>query len=107
MTGNAWVAAIAALIIGLGGGYMFGASNSGGSMEMQGMSGTNSSAALHTAMRKLWADHVFWTREYITSFAAGNTAEAQADATRLLKNQEDIGAAVAQYYGADAGNQLT
>jgi|GEM_PF-1491151 len=62
---------------------------------------------LYIDMRKLWADHVWWTREYIKDFAASSSLAAQADATRLLKNQEDIGNAVAQYYGTNAGNKLT
>ena len=66
----------------------------------------SSAPALRTAMRKLWADHVIWTRQYIVSAALGDPS-AQAASQRLLKNQEDIGNAVAQYYGAAAGTKLT
>jgi len=58
------------------------------------------------ALRKLWSDHVIWTREYIIAAVAG-TPDAEAAAGRLLKNQEDIGAAVAGYYGDAAGARLT
>ena len=62
--------------------------------------------SLAVGMRKLWSDHVGYTREYI--IAAGLDApNADAAAERLLKNQEHIGSAVAQYYGKDAGNKLT
>jgi hypothetical protein len=57
-------------------------------------------------MRKLWSDHVIWTRQYIVSAIAGDPS-AQAASQRLLKNQEDIGNAVAQYYGSAAGAKLT
>jgi hypothetical protein len=63
-------------------------------------------ADLTLAMDKLWEDHVQWTRYYIIS-AAADLPDKDATAQRLLKNQEDIGNAVASYYGADAGNQLT
>jgi hypothetical protein len=66
----------------------------------------DSRAALSTAMRKLWADHVVWTRDYIIAAASGSP-DAQAAADRLLKNQEDIGNAIVPYYGADAGKKLT
>jgi hypothetical protein len=62
--------------------------------------------ALHTAMRKLWSDHVFWTRLYIVAAAAGDPSAQQAS-VRLLKNQEDIGNAIVPYYGAAAGSKLT
>ncbi len=58
------------------------------------------------ALRKLWSDHVIWTREYIIAAVAG-TPDAEAAAGRLLKNQEDIGAAVAGFYGQAAGDKLT
>lgn len=63
-------------------------------------------ATLRENMRKLWTDHVVWTRGYIVAAVAG-TPDATAAATRLMKNQEDIGAAIATVYGADAGAKLT
>jgi hypothetical protein len=57
-------------------------------------------------MRKLWTDHIVWTRDFATAAIAGG-ADVDAATERLLKNQEDIGNAVAQYYGAEAGGQLT
>jgi hypothetical protein len=53
-----------------------------------------------------WTDHVVWTRDYIIA-AVGDQPDAQAAATRLMKNQDDIGQAVALVYGAPAGQQLT
>jgi hypothetical protein len=67
---------------------------------------SNASAELHTAMRKLWTDHVVWTRDYIIA-AVGDQPDAQSAAARLMRNQEDIGNAVAKYYGEAAGRQLT
>jgi hypothetical protein len=61
---------------------------------------------LRLALRKLWSDHVIWTRQYIVA-AVGGTPDADAAAGRLLKNQEDIGSAIVAYYGQEAGNGLT
>ncbi len=58
------------------------------------------------ALRKLWSDHVIWTREYIVAAVAG-TPDAGTAAGRLLRNQEDIGAAIVGYYGKAAGDRLT
>src|SRR5688500_11255490 len=57
------------------------------------------------ALRKLWSDHVVWTRQYIVA-AVGRTPDADAAAERLLQNQEHIGQAIAPYYGDDAGKAL-
>ena len=57
------------------------------------------------AMRKLWEDHITWTRAYIVSDLAG-LADKDAVAKRLLANQDEIGAAIKPYYGEDAGNKL-
>lgn len=69
------------------------------------MPSPGSRAALTNAMRELWADHVIWTRQYIIAAVDGDP-DAQAAATRLLANQDQIGQAIVPYYGAAAGNQL-
>jgi hypothetical protein len=65
-----------------------------------------SQLALHDAMRKLWEDHVTWTRLYIVS-AVANLPDSDATAQRLLQNQVDIGNAIKPFYGEEAGNKLT
>jgi hypothetical protein len=67
---------------------------------------SSQAVALKQGMRKLWTDHVVWTRDYIIA-AVGDQTDAQAAAARLMKNQDDIGQAVAMVYGAPAGQQLT
>ena len=63
-------------------------------------------AALQDAMRKLWEDHITWTRVFIIS-AAADLPDKDAATQRLLQNQVDIGNAIKPYYGAAAGDQLT
>jgi hypothetical protein len=62
--------------------------------------------ALHDAMRKLWEDHIIWTRVFIISAAADLPDKAVAT-DRLLQNQVDIGNAIKPYYGDAAGDKLT
>jgi hypothetical protein len=61
--------------------------------------------ALYQDMRKLWSEHVMWTREYVIAFL-DNKSETPQVAERLLKNQADIGNAIVPYYGKAAGDQL-
>lgn len=75
-------------------------------VESRGTVARTTAQSFREAMRNLWSDHVVWTREYIVA-AVADQPSAKAAATRLLKNQEDIGKAIAPYYGADAGNKLT
>jgi len=63
-------------------------------------------AALQDAMRKLWEDHITWTRVFIIS-AAADLPDKSAATDRLLQNQVDIGNAIKPYYGEAAGNKLT
>ncbi len=62
--------------------------------------------AFHDAMRKLWEDHITWTRLYIVS-AAADLPDKDLTAGRLLQNQVDIGNAIKPFYGDAAGEQLT
>lgn len=62
--------------------------------------------AFQQAVRKLWEDHITWTRVYIIS-AFADLPEAGAAAERLLQNQVDLGNAIKPFYGDQAGEQLT
>ena len=66
-------------------------------------------AAFHDAMRKLWEDHIIWTRQYIVSAATqtGDLADIGPTRDRLLANQADIGNALKPFYGNAAGNRVT
>jgi hypothetical protein len=63
-------------------------------------------AALRADMRKLWEDHITWTRLAIISLETG-TPDTDATVARLLRNQVDIGNAVKPFYGKAAGNKVT
>ncbi|MDE3094903.1 MAG: hypothetical protein KGK07_02755 [Chloroflexota bacterium] len=67
---------------------------------------SDSAIAFRNDVRKLWEDHVTWTRLAIIAIADGRP-EQGATVDRLLQNQTDIGNAIKPYYGDAAGNQLT
>ena len=67
---------------------------------------TARAVALRTDMRKLWEDHITWTRLAIISLETG-TPDTDATVGRLLRNQTDLGNAIKPYYGSAAGNELT
>ncbi|MGH2475925.1 MAG: hypothetical protein ACRDIL_11735, partial [Candidatus Limnocylindrales bacterium] len=56
--------------------------------------------------RKLWQDHITWTRLAIVSLVA-DAPDTEATVGRLLQNQVDIGDAIKPFYGEAAGAQLT
>jgi hypothetical protein len=67
---------------------------------------TRAELALRNDMRRLWEDHVTWTRMAVVGLTAGSP-DTDAAVARLLRNQADIGNAVKPFYGAAAGNRLT
>jgi hypothetical protein len=72
---------------------------------------SRSAVTFHDAMRKLWEDHITWTRNVIISFevneSSGTLPDLGAALDRLFANQVDIGNAIKPYYGNDRGNELT
>jgi hypothetical protein len=67
---------------------------------------TQKQVALREDMRRLWEDHITWTRLAIISLTT-DSLDTEATVGRLLKNQTDIGNAVKPFYGKKAGNELT
>jgi phage terminase Nu1 subunit (DNA packaging protein) len=90
--------------------------------------------SLRAAMRRLWTDHVVWTRMYIVGAATGAPlseyltaaldglvgkvaaplggivslmSDGDAAGVRLLRNQYDIGKAISGFYGDAVGDKLT
>jgi hypothetical protein len=73
---------------------------------------SRSALAFHDSMRKLWEDHITWTRNVIISFEVNEPdpsvvlPDLNAALGRLLRNQADIGNAIKPFYGSNAGDQL-
>ena len=62
--------------------------------------------AFRNDMRRLWEDHVTWTRLAVISLTT-DSPDTEATVGRLLRNQADIGDAVKPFYGEAAGAELT
>jgi hypothetical protein len=72
----------------------------------QGVVSSVRTVELQLEMRKLWEDHITYTRNYIIS-ALADLPDATAVAARLLVNQDEIGDAIKPFYGEDAGEALS
>jgi hypothetical protein len=97
--------AAAALTLALAGGHAAeGHSEDHANAAKHGVTGQQ--LALHDGMRRLWEDHIAWTRLFIVS-ATADLPDLQATTERLLLNQKHIGNAIKPYYGRAAGARLT
>lgn len=56
-------------------------------------------SALRDLLRKLWSQHVYWTRMFIISTAAG-LPDTELVTARLLQNPADFAEALTPFYGA-------
>jgi len=97
--------ASAALALALAGGHVA-EGHSGGHAEAAANGVSAQRVALHDGMRRLWEDHITWTRLFIVS-ASADLPDTPATTRRLLRNQEDIGDAIKPFYGRAAGERLT
>jgi len=70
---------------------------------------TLAEGVFHDKMRQLWFEHVAYTRLAIVEFIAEPQPNERFNATasRLLRNQEDIGGSINPYYGETNGARLT
>src|SRR5207237_10393784 len=57
-----------------------------------------SAGAFHDAMRKIWEDHVTWTRLAIVSLVAG-PADTHATVGRVMQNQQEGANTTRPIYG--------
>lgn len=77
-----------------------------GQMKHYDNSMDSAAMKLRMDMRRLWEDHVAYTRNYLIS-ATSNLPDKQVVAERLLRNQDDIGNAIQPYYGDAAAKKLS
>jgi hypothetical protein len=70
---------------------------------------STSRLAFHDATRKLWEDHITWTRCFIVSAGTlpTNLPDRGPTTDRLLQNQVDLGNVIRSYYGNKAGDDVT
>lgn len=74
-------------------------------MDVSTMHTTEKQTGFRMAMRKLWEDHIIWTRQVIVSAVAG-LPDLNFAIDRLMQNQVDIGSAVKPFYGEAGGDKL-
>lgn len=70
------------------------------------MAAENKRSAFRKSMRKLWVEHMVWTRACIMATIA-KTPDAAAAADRLQRNQLEMGAIFVPYYGTEMGAKMS
>ena len=98
--------ACAALALALAGGHAAEGHSDGHADAAKRSAPSAKQMALHDDMRRLWEDHITWTRLFIVS-ASADLPDLQATTERLLRNQQHIGDAIKPFYGRAAGERLS
>jgi hypothetical protein len=103
----------AAVAFALAGGVLAGVRSAQGGTSSAPPVVSQSAVSFHDSMRKLWEDHITWTRNVIISFevnvpdSSATLPDLGAALDRLFQNQVDIGNAIKPYYGDALGSELT
>jgi hypothetical protein len=63
-------------------------------------------STLRESMRRLWTEHAVFTHSYIVASGAG-APEAVPILNRLMRNQEEIGSALGEFYGKPVAERST
>jgi len=66
---------------------------------------TEKEQELNQYLRKLWAEHAFWMRQYVIAYFNG-TGDVASTSKRLLKNQDMIGRSLGMWYGEKNGAKI-
>jgi hypothetical protein len=93
-------------VFGLAGGASLPAARAMTEKKAAGSAALIPQSDFRSGMRKLWEDHIAYTRNFIIS-ALGGLEDTPKIAERLLRNQDDIGDAVKPIYGDEAGKKLS
>ncbi len=64
------------------------------------------SVELRLALRGLWHGHIFWVRNVVFATKYGDAEAAKVAEENVVQNAKDIAAAVASFYGKEAGDKL-
>lgn len=67
---------------------------------------TEKEQELNQYLRKLWAEHAFWIRQYVISYLNG-TGDIGDTTKRLLSNQQQIGRAIGLWYDEKNGKKIS
>ena len=59
-----------------------------------------------TAMRKLWAGHIFWIRNVVFDNATGNSAARDIAEKEVISNAKQIASTLSPFYGEPASEKL-
>src|SRR5437868_6137905 len=66
----------------------------------------NAALSTRLALRDLWAEHIFWIRNYVVANQQGNRAQANMAVTQVVANATSIANSLAPLYGQPAADQL-